>query len=197
MRHDGLGDFLGKTHCSKCGEEDGIIKCKDCSSGKMLKCSKCILSTHEDLPLHRIEVRCNTCSSKQSQLMRTFISDGTAIFLRRTACKILAFTINLAIRVRRALVLILVLLTSLYSTCLDPTTSPSTIANVEKNRYLSGPSYCVKDGFRQLTHVHKPFSCLTALRPFMNSRYKGRQTFTTITTPFYEDQITQISQHQL
>ena len=57
LRHDGLGDFLDKTRCSKCGEKDGIIKCKDCSSGRMLKCIKCILSTHEDLPLHRVEVR--------------------------------------------------------------------------------------------------------------------------------------------
>ena len=188
---------MGKTHCSKCGEDDGIIKCKDCSSGKMLKCSKCILSTHEDLPLHRVEVRCNTCSSKQSQLMRTFVSDGTGNFLRRTACKILAFTINLAIRVRRALVLNLVLLTSLYLIYLDPTTSPSTIANVEKNHCPSGPSYFAKDGFRQLTHVLKLFSRLIALRPFMNSRYRGSQTSMTFTTPFYEDQITPISQHQL
>jgi hypothetical protein len=57
LRHDGLAEFLGYEKCSKCGVQDGIIKCRDCSSGRMLKCKTCILSIHQDLPLHRVEVR--------------------------------------------------------------------------------------------------------------------------------------------
>lgn len=56
LRHDGLGDFLGHTECSRCGKADGTIKCKDCPSGKMLKCQECIIALHQTLPLHRVEV---------------------------------------------------------------------------------------------------------------------------------------------
>lgn len=57
LRHDGLGDFLGQTECSRCGKFEGFIKCRDCSDGRMLKCVECTLSTHQYLPLHRLEVR--------------------------------------------------------------------------------------------------------------------------------------------
>ena len=54
--HDGLGGFLGHSKCAKCKENDGIFKCKDCPSGKMLKCQGCMVSLHLELPLHHIEV---------------------------------------------------------------------------------------------------------------------------------------------
>ena len=62
IRHDGLGNFSGVTHCSKCGKGEGIYKCNDCAcaEGVMLKCADCIVELHRALPLHRVEV------SKQS-----------------------------------------------------------------------------------------------------------------------------------
>ena len=55
--HDGLGDFLGQTECSNCKKSAGVIKCKDCPSGRMLKCPDCVVELHQALPLHRVEVR--------------------------------------------------------------------------------------------------------------------------------------------
>lgn len=57
LRHDGLGDFLDHSKCSNCGTAEGVIKCKDCSCGTLLKCPQCIVSLHRTLPLHRVEVR--------------------------------------------------------------------------------------------------------------------------------------------
>lgn len=56
LRHDGLGNFFGQNKCSNCGNGAGIIKCKDCSSGGLLKCPECVVALHQTLPLHRIEV---------------------------------------------------------------------------------------------------------------------------------------------
>ena len=56
LRHDGLGDFLGHTDCSRCAKALGIFKCIDCPSGRMLKCAECIVTLHQALPLHRVEV---------------------------------------------------------------------------------------------------------------------------------------------
>ena len=56
LRHDGLGDFLGHTECSDCKKAPGVIKCKDCSSGQMLKCPECVVASHATFPLHRVEV---------------------------------------------------------------------------------------------------------------------------------------------
>ncbi|KIJ89496.1 hypothetical protein K443DRAFT_117906, partial [Laccaria amethystina LaAM-08-1] len=55
LRHDGLGDFLGHTDCSQCEKAQGIFRCIDCPSGRMLKCAECIVALHQSLPLHRIE----------------------------------------------------------------------------------------------------------------------------------------------
>jgi hypothetical protein len=57
LRHDGLGGFLGHSKCAKCEENDGIFKCKDCPSGRELKCQGCMVSLHQEFPLHRVEVR--------------------------------------------------------------------------------------------------------------------------------------------
>lgn len=56
LRHDGLGDFFGQQKCSSCGNRAGIIKCKDCTSGGLLKCPECVVALHQTLPLHRVEV---------------------------------------------------------------------------------------------------------------------------------------------
>jgi hypothetical protein len=56
LRHDGLGNFLDQSKCSSCGNAPGIIKCKDCANGVLLKCPECIVALHKTLPLHRVEV---------------------------------------------------------------------------------------------------------------------------------------------
>ena len=57
LRRDGLGDAqedLGLCpDCSKCVAR---LRCKDCFEGVM-RCSKCIVSFHRNLPLHRVQVR--------------------------------------------------------------------------------------------------------------------------------------------
>ncbi|KAF9554491.1 hypothetical protein CPC08DRAFT_737663 [Agrocybe pediades] len=55
LRHDGLGDFIGRTVCSDCGVKDGELKCKDCAHGSLLRCTDCIINAHRHLPLHRTE----------------------------------------------------------------------------------------------------------------------------------------------
>ena len=56
LRRDGLGDSTAPGICVSCMELAGEYKCRDCSGGKMY-CSRCIVSLHRELPLHRLEVR--------------------------------------------------------------------------------------------------------------------------------------------
>ncbi|KDR76041.1 hypothetical protein GALMADRAFT_67759 [Galerina marginata CBS 339.88] len=67
VRHNGLADFLGHTKCLECGVYEGVFKCKDCYSGRMLKCQACIVSIHTDLSLHRVE-RWNSSFFKKDSL---------------------------------------------------------------------------------------------------------------------------------
>jgi hypothetical protein len=84
LRHDGLGDFLGHTECSRCGKAEGTFKCKDCSSGRMLKCQECIIALHQSLPLHRVEVSlrslritlCVVSSPTVSEMERSILRQG-------------------------------------------------------------------------------------------------------------------------
>lgn len=56
-RHDGLGDSLGGSGlCPDCTVDEAHFKCNDCSEGVM-RCSSCIVSFHQRLPLHRLQVR--------------------------------------------------------------------------------------------------------------------------------------------
>jgi hypothetical protein len=57
LRHDGLGNFFGRSKCSNCENVAGIIKCRDCADGALLKCPECVIALHQNLPLHRVEVR--------------------------------------------------------------------------------------------------------------------------------------------
>jgi hypothetical protein len=56
LRHDGHGDYLGSNLCGSCERDDGVIKCSNCFSGCLLRCRTCVLSAHQDHPLHYIEV---------------------------------------------------------------------------------------------------------------------------------------------
>jgi len=79
--HDGLGDFLGHTNCSHCGKVPRIIKCKDCLSGRLLKCPECIVILHQSLPLHRVDVSCNLTESPDgSQSPDDFLQRWNGLF---------------------------------------------------------------------------------------------------------------------
>ena len=57
VRHDGLGDVLGGSElCPDCSTRVARLKCNDCYGGVM-RCSLCIVSRHQELPLHRVQVR--------------------------------------------------------------------------------------------------------------------------------------------
>lgn len=49
---DAPSDLLGQPACGTCGKEEGVFKCKDCLTGCQLRCQGCIISTHQDHPLH-------------------------------------------------------------------------------------------------------------------------------------------------
>ena len=56
LRKDGLGDLPTPGTCVNCMKLVGEYRCDDCFGGNMY-CSECILSSHCQLPLHRIQVR--------------------------------------------------------------------------------------------------------------------------------------------
>ena len=56
VRHDGLCDFDSPPICAHCLEAIGLYRCLNCVRA-ILHCSQCIVQRHEQLPLHRIEVR--------------------------------------------------------------------------------------------------------------------------------------------
>lgn len=55
LRHDGLQDPASPPLCSNCLNNAGMHKCLDCSVMSSY-CADCIISCHDELPLHRIEV---------------------------------------------------------------------------------------------------------------------------------------------
>ena len=57
LRKDGLGDDAqnGLGTCQGCSISPAQFKCKDC--GGIIRCSACIVSLHQHLPLHRVQVR--------------------------------------------------------------------------------------------------------------------------------------------
>ena len=68
LRHDGLGDFIGRTGCASCSEAAASYKCLDCLSGSLLRCKHCLVTSHQDNPLHRIEVNAISHSCPVSQI---------------------------------------------------------------------------------------------------------------------------------
>ena len=59
LRLDGLGDALNTPGlCPGCTNAPAQLRCKDCF-GEIMYCSACILSSHWNLPLHRLQV-CET-----------------------------------------------------------------------------------------------------------------------------------------
>ena len=57
LRLDGLGDALdGPRMCPDCMDSLAQIRCNDCFGG-IMRCPACIVSSHQNFPLHRIQVR--------------------------------------------------------------------------------------------------------------------------------------------
>lgn len=58
LRKDGLGNDAqsGLRPCQDCSASPAQFKCRDCTGG-IMRCSACIVSFHENLPLHRVQVR--------------------------------------------------------------------------------------------------------------------------------------------
>ena len=56
LRMDGLGGLTTPGKCTGCTEQVGEYRCEECLGGNLF-CSACIVSSHRQLPLHRIQVR--------------------------------------------------------------------------------------------------------------------------------------------
>jgi len=55
LRKDGLGDSTTPGICAKCMKLVGGYRCDDCFGDDMY-CAECIVSSHHQLPLHRVQV---------------------------------------------------------------------------------------------------------------------------------------------
>ncbi|KAF8171335.1 hypothetical protein BJ912DRAFT_1025200 [Pholiota molesta] len=55
LRHDGLGGSLEDDSCAICKNVVGMVRCKDCFGGGRLRCNVCMVQTHREAPLHRVE----------------------------------------------------------------------------------------------------------------------------------------------
>lgn len=53
LRVDGRGFYKDAAECGRCGAADPKYRCKEC--GEVL-CKSCLLSAHNNLTLHRVEV---------------------------------------------------------------------------------------------------------------------------------------------
>lgn len=62
LRIDGLGDSATTGTCVNCKTRPGEYRCRECFGSNMC-CSACILSTHVQLPLHRLQVRVSESSA--------------------------------------------------------------------------------------------------------------------------------------
>ena len=56
LRKEGLGDSTTPGTCVGCEKGVGEYRCNDCFGGYMY-CLECIVSSHSQLPLHRLQVR--------------------------------------------------------------------------------------------------------------------------------------------
>ena len=186
LRHDGLGDFLGRTECSSCQNAPGIIKCKDCPSRRILRCPECVVASHQFLPLHRVEVR---TTLGQITWWLISISDGTANFSIKTLSRTLDCLIRSA--TLTGLVLFLWLVQNILSSSISQVliSSHSTTVTAASSLFQVGPNSCASDGFQLPFHDPKRFSPSTASNNFMNLHYKGRLICMTTITRYYDELI--------
>ena len=78
LRMDGLGDSTVPGTCADCSTGSvGKYRCLDCWDDN-LYCSRCLLSSHRRLPLHRIEVRATSLESRRVRMNFTSRSGSTA-----------------------------------------------------------------------------------------------------------------------
>ena len=90
---DGLGDALnGLGVCPDCSKTLAGFRCKDCFGGA-LRCSACIVSLHQDLPLHRLQVCKDFWITLTDGLIQPKSWNGS--FFEGTTLESLGFIINL------------------------------------------------------------------------------------------------------
>ena len=186
LRHDGLGDFLGRQNCVLCDKEIGRFKCKDCSGGCQLRCSACIVKCHQNVPLHRIEVSRFVTATEKKCLWIYFLSNGLGSFSIRILSKILDFVYNSDMVDVLALVRLPGLQLSWSSTLLAYIPLTSTTATVRRmTRSIEEHNYCNRDGFQRHSRGPTPFLHLTALIHSTNIPCKERVISTTSITICY------------
>ena len=56
LRMDGLGSLATPGKCMGCMERVGEYRCEECLGGNLF-CSVCIVSSHRQLPLHKLQAR--------------------------------------------------------------------------------------------------------------------------------------------
>ncbi|KAJ7792839.1 hypothetical protein B0H14DRAFT_3094116 [Mycena olivaceomarginata] len=54
LRHEGRGDHMSSTMCSRCAQTQGDHRCNLCLGGGELLCAGCIVAAHRQLPFHTI-----------------------------------------------------------------------------------------------------------------------------------------------
>lgn len=115
LRHDGLGDFLDNKFCVSCNKVAGMYKCKDCFSGCSLRCRDCLVHSHQDHPLHRIEARFQNFKFDLLNLTE-YCRSGTAAFFLWLLFKVSVSVSSSVTAVHRVLFRPLVLQTFAFST---------------------------------------------------------------------------------
>ena len=130
-------------------------------------------------------------------LLMLFLRSGTVNFSVGTHFQISDIVINSAILERHVPALTQVPKTLSSSTSLVLILSQSTIVIAVTSLCRRGINYSARDGSQLPFHVLKPSSRSTVLKPSTNSLFKGKQIFTTITIPSYDEQTMPTSQIQL
>jgi len=174
LQHDGLGSFFSHTSCSKCGEHDGVFKCKDCGDGSMLKCLNCTLGVHQMLPLHCVEVSMPVTWCELVSWLCKQRWNGS--FFKKATLQSLGLPYQLG---------------HSGEPCPCPQAGPKNFVIFDisglhhltinycqcRNKPLSSWfNYYERDGFQRRFCIHKQFSPSIALKCFMNSHYKRKPT---------------------
>jgi hypothetical protein len=151
-----------------------------------LRCKRCIVKAHEDLPLHRIEV----CHAVFYLLhLLTLDRNGRANSLTRSHFKILAFGFNLAMVGRNVCWELVVHRISWYLIRRASITSLPIPATAPNTYFIGACSCFVHAGFQQPSRGQRLFSPSTCLKHFMNFCYKARSHLTTFIIQSFTERI--------
>ena len=166
----------------------GIIRCKDCVSGRMLQCPDCIVASHQFMnPLHCVEMSFVTCFTSHLMWINHLSRDGMACFSTKIPSRTLDFVISLVTLAAAARFLYLGPKISLSLIPLGRISSLLTTATARIYHWQLVHNCYMKNGFQQHSLVLKRFSLSTVSKTFMNSPYKARWISTTTTILYCDD----------